>query len=76
MTIEYTIVTNRLTTPTSFSARVLSKNTRDTQQIAERIAQRTGQSVELATAFLSALGDEILLTLLDGDTVLLGDIAQ
>src|SRR5258708_7887664 len=76
MPISYTILPNPLTTPPSFSPKVVTKNTRRTAALAARIAERTSQSPEAVVAVFTALGDEILPALLEGDAVILDNILQ
>lgn len=76
MPIEYTLTANPLTTPPSYSPHVATKNTRRIADLTPRLAERTAQSPEAVTAVLSALGDEILQSLLAGDAVILDDITQ
>ena len=76
MPIEYTLSPNNLTTPPSYSPRVMPKNTRRSTDLAPRLAERTAQTPEAVAAVLTALGDEILHALLAGDSIILDDMVQ
>ncbi|MGB8167845.1 MAG: DUF4469 domain-containing protein [Chthoniobacteraceae bacterium] len=76
MPIDYTVVSNPLTTPPSFSPRVVTRSTVTLEDRAPRIAERTSQSPEAVRAVFDAIVEEILAELLDGNAVLWSDAFQ
>lgn len=68
MSIEYAVVPNPLTVPPSFRPQVIVKDTVTLQQLLARVAERTSQSREAVDAVATALADEAVLALLQGDS--------
>jgi hypothetical protein len=74
--IDYTVVSNHLTTPPTFNPRVVTRSTTTLDTMATRLAERTSQSPEAVRAVLAAITEEILVELLDGNAILWGDTLQ
>lgn len=75
MAIDYTPIPNPLT-PGDFRPEVLTKNTRTREDVAARLAEKTGLPLDAAAAILGALPVVFTEFLLDGDAIVLQDFIQ
>src|SRR5437879_6521903 len=76
MSIDYTLALNQLTNPPSYSPRVVTRSTITLSDRAARIAERTSQTPEAVQAIFTALAEEMLAELLDGNAILWENVLQ